>query len=226
MKYLIILFLFTVPCAYGQQVANPRLKAQLDSVMVLDQKYRELLMNINTYDSLQTDSLARSMQVPPGELFGHLWDLQSTLDSTNLVFIEQVFLQYGYPGKSLVGEGTNEAAWYVIQHSEKIDQYFGQIEKAGKQKELPYRLVAMMQDRQLMYQGQEQIYGTQGACRPLRDQTGTSCFIWPIDNPKKVNKRRKKAGFDLTVEQNAKRLNIDYKPLTMNEVRAQYDLDL
>ena len=36
------------------------------------------------------------------------------------------------PGKSLVGEPANETAYYVIQHSDKIEQYFPVVEKAGR----------------------------------------------------------------------------------------------
>jgi len=44
-------------------------------------------------------------------------------------------------------------------------------------------------------------------------------YIMPIKNPGGVNRRRRKAGFDTTVEENAKRLGIEYKPYTRKEIK-------
>lgn len=55
-------------------------------------------------------------------------------DSLNLIKVEEIIKQYGYPGKSLVGEPTNIAAWYVIQHSSKIGDYLLMIEQEAKKR--------------------------------------------------------------------------------------------
>jgi hypothetical protein len=124
----------------------------------------------------------------------------------------------------LVGTPTNEAAFYVIQHSQNIDKYLPVIKEAADKKELPFKLYAMMLDRSLMDNGKEQIYGTQGIGFQITNpQTGkkeSKMIIWPIKNSTTVNKKRKKAGFDQTVEDNAKRLGIDYKALTLQEVKS------
>lgn len=123
-------------------------------------------------------------------------------------------------GVSMVGKPANEVAWYVMQHSPKIKQYFPLIQRAGQAKELPFLLVAMMQDRLMTEQRKPQLYGTQAACYPLMDTAShqQECFFWPIANPKNVNRRRKKAGFTTTVEENAKRLNVAYQILTMEKL--------
>jgi hypothetical protein len=128
--------------------------------------------------------------------------------------VRAIIRRYGYPGKTLVGTPSNEAVFYVIQHSNSIPQYLPLIKRAADQGELPFRLYAMMLDRQLMNTGKAQIYGTQG-----RSYIGQAPFIWPIEDPAHVNERRKKAGFDLNVEQNAQRMNIPYQVLTLEEVR-------
>ena len=43
-------------------------------------------------------------------------------DSTNTQRISQIMSKHGYPGKSLVSTPINEAAFYVIQHSQLIKQ--------------------------------------------------------------------------------------------------------
>jgi len=158
MKNLILaLLILMTGTASAQQKFNPVLKKQLDSVLVLDQKYREILTYL--MDPNKKDSVLKTLPVKPEAATGYYWKLQNQADSTNLIFIEDVFAKYDYPGKTLVGEPTNEAAWYVIQHSPKINQYIPLMKTAAENKELPFRLYAMMLDRQLMDEGKQQIYG-------------------------------------------------------------------
>ena len=76
----------------------------------------------------------------------------------------------------------------------------------------------MMEDRLLMYQKKEQKYGTQGAYTTLK--TGKAeTIIWPIKDPLHVNKRRKKVGFETTIEEYAKKLNITYRVIKLSDVQ-------
>ncbi|MDX1333813.1 MAG: DUF6624 domain-containing protein, partial [Robiginitalea sp.] len=173
------------------------LKKALDSIQVLDQQYR-------------------SNNMTPEDM-GKQWQL----DQQNIVFIDSVLAQYGYPGKSLVGEPTNRAAWYVIQHSDRIDDFLPQIKIAAETGELPFRLYAMMLDRSLMDRGMPQRYGTQA----MTYFWGTSeevHLIWPVEDPENVNARRKEAGFGQTIEAYALDLldGEPYKIYTLEEVRG------
>lgn len=214
---IIILLLFTVDSALGQHRLNYTLKRQLDSVMVLDQEYRETLNFLS--DPLKRDSVAKSLSLTVQQANKRYWGLQNNIDSMNVVFIEAVFKKYSYPGKTLVGEPTNEAAWNIVQHSQKIDKYIAIIKKAAENKELPFMLYAKMLDRALLNKGEEQIYGTQAVCRNLKNGSGIDCFIWPIKDAGSVNERRKKAGFPTTVEQNAAHLDIIYRDIKITEVK-------
>src|SRR5688500_6785898 len=86
--------------------------------------------------------------------------IMNTIDKKNTERIEKIIDKYGYPGKSLVGEPENTAAFFAIQHSPKIKQYFPLIEKAARDKEIPFVNYALMLDRKLVQEGKEQIYGT------------------------------------------------------------------
>ncbi len=190
------------------------LKQRLDSIAVLDQKYRTLMQ---TKSLEERKKLGESMGLSEAEYSGDLWKMQVVIDSANLNYVEKIFNTVGYPGKSMVGEPTNTAAWYVLQHSTKIGEYIHLIKKAGKEGEIPMKLVAMMEDRYLMDEGKPQIYGTQG-----RMERDGEKFIWPIENPETVNQRRKEAGFEETVEEYAKILfgqDFEYKPLTIEQVK-------
>ncbi|WP_337042675.1 DUF6624 domain-containing protein [Emticicia sp. 17c] len=216
--WLLLITFFSVTFAHAQ--LNISLKRELDSMYVLDQKYRKLLSLIRTP---KADSLAEAYQVKKEALTDYLWKLQEEVDSSNLVRVEKIIAQYGYPGRSIVGTPTNSAVFYVIQHSKVIDTYLPLVKNAAETDEIQFVLYAMMLDRSLMYNQKEQIYGTQGSGFPvINPQTGKKEFkmiIWPIKDPETVNERRKNAGFADTVEENAKRMRIDYKVYTLEDVQ-------
>ena len=214
-KLVVILFLSITVAAYGQPKVNRLLKKQLDSIMVKDQLYRDTLSLL--MDPVKGDSIAKTLSLTKQQASGRFWTKQNRLDSLNLVFIEGLITKYGYPGKTLVDTPANETAWYVIQHSPKIEKYLPMIKKAAESGELPFRLYAMMLDRQLMQRKQEQVYGTQISCGLLKKDKN-ECFVWPVKDAATVNERRKKAGFTQTVEENALRLNVKYRVVKMDEV--------
>jgi hypothetical protein len=163
------------------------------------------------------------LKVDQGNLMNALWAQQSKIDASNRARTEAILKQYGYPGKKLVGEPTNEAVFYIIQHSDKIDTYLPQVKQAAEHGELPFRLYAMMLDRSLMHQYKPQIYGTQASCRTLQHGTKQQCFVWPIANYDDVNALRKKAGFKQTVEEYAQQLRAIYERTTVEAVKRKYN---
>jgi hypothetical protein len=209
--YALVLSLFAFS-AGAQTKPNLRLKHELDSLYEVDQRYREMLFSLRL--NRNPDSLAAALGVPKGDLNSAIMGRMIRSDATNLPRVQAILKQYGYPGKSLVGVPTNEAAWHVIQHAPAlIPQYLPMMKTAAETGELPFRLYATMLDRQLMFENKEQLYGTQA-----RNDNTNKLFIWPIQNPAQVNQRRKQAGFTSTVEENAVRLGTSYKVLTLEEV--------
>jgi hypothetical protein len=210
--------------AIGQKKINQSLKKQLDNILIEDQKIRDLLSS----EILQTkaDSIAQYYGVEKRNLVPHLIKLIPIADSINLCNVEKIIEQYGYPGLSMVGEETNEAAFYVIQHSTKIATYLPIIKKAAEEKEIAYTLYAMMFDRALMYNNQEQIYGTQiKGYTILNTKTKKEEYkkiVWPIKNASDVNALRKKVGFIKTVEEYAQSMGVTYKPITLKEASINY----
>lgn len=194
------------------------LKQRLDSIAVLDQKYR-ILMQAKSLE--ERKKLGEKMGLSEAEYSGGLANIQSVLDSVNMVFVEKYFIEKGYPGKSVVGEESSLVAWNVLQHNpDKIPLYLPLIKKAAAAGEIPKTSAAMMEDRYLMMEGKPQIYGTQGMSY---DDTRGS-FIWPIENPETVNERRKEAGFDETIEVYSKILfgeDFVYVPRTMEQINQQ-----
>ncbi|MCX6217726.1 MAG: hypothetical protein NT073_25025 [Spirosoma sp.] len=225
MRYIPFFMLFAIGLPfYGYSQQNMRLKSELDSMYVLDQRNREWLTKLGNNQPL-TDSLSKIYKVDRANLAGRLWAEQTKIDTSNIARAEAILKEGGYPGKSLVGTPSNEAIFYIIQHSGKIDTYLPVIKKAADEGELPFYQYAMMLDRSLMYSRKPQLYGTQVSCQPLKSTKQSRCFVWPIANAKEVNKRRKQAGFELTVEENANRLNAAYEPgSTVDAIRKMYAL--
>lgn len=198
--------------AAAQTTPNPRLKHELDSLYAVDQRYRAMLFDPRL--TRRPDSLAAVLGVAPEALNRAIMAQMVRTDATNLARVQAILAQYGYPGTSLVGAPTNEAAWYVIQHApDLIPRYLPMMKAAAEAGELPFSRYATMLDRQLMFEGKEQLYGTQA-----RSGTHNTYFIWPIQQPAQVNQRRQQAGFTTTVEENAARLHVTYKVLTLADV--------
>mgnify|MGYP005846464251 CR=1 FL=1 len=219
MKIILSIFIaFTlINNAYSQNL-DTELQKELLEIREKDQKYRG---NLNKYlqNPVLIDSLSKSLGVSKQNLGQALWAEQMKLDSLNLQRVTEIIRKRGYPGRSLVGNEAGSAAFLVLQHApaDTLKKYYPNVQNAAGQNELPKRHAAMMQDRLLMYEGNEQIYGTQVRRFQMDDGSRLS-VVWPVKDPGKVNELRREAGFDLTVEENAKRLGVDYKHYTIEEL--------
>ncbi|WP_034891671.1 DUF6624 domain-containing protein [Gillisia sp. Hel_I_29] len=220
MKHIISIFLLLIITNISAQEINYELKVKLDSIEEKDQKLRKLFYPISTQEK---KDILNKLGFTWEQFVEKEWKLVSEQDSLNIKEVSKIIDQFGYPGKSLVGKSTNTAAWSVIQHSNQIEKYFPLIEKAGVENEIPMTLVAMMEDRMLMYKGLEQKYGTQASGHEVVDpktkETKWESFIWPIESPSEVNNLRENVGFKESIEESAKSMNIDYKVLTLEDIK-------
>jgi hypothetical protein len=197
MKHFLSIILLSLSILPAVAQTNLRLKHALDSLYEVDQRYRAMLFDPRI--NRNPDSLATALGVSKADLNEAIKMRMLRADATNMVRVQALVAQYGYPGRSVVGIPTNEAVWNVIQHNPKmIPQYLPLLKSAAEKQELPFYRYAMMLDPSLMSQGKEQLYGTQ-----VMGYTGQTPFVWPIQNPGQVNQRRKQAGFTTTVEKNA-----------------------
>ncbi|WP_224488759.1 DUF6624 domain-containing protein [Robertkochia flava] len=221
--YALALICFFSVSATSQTV-NLELKAELDSIMTLDQGTRQLTDQNITKE--KKSEILQKIGYTEKEFDANPWGIITKHDSLNQKRIYEILDQYGYPGKSLVGTPTHLSAWLVIQHSGAIEKYFPLIKEAGEQEELPMQYVGLMEDRLLMQQGREQVYGTQAWGSALKNAPkgkGDQVFIiWPIKDPETVNQRREQAGFTNTVEEYARQMEIDYKVYTLEEVKNMF----
>lgn len=169
------------------------LKLTLEKIYDTDQGIREKLGSAN------------------GDELGKLIGQMLQIDSVNQAQVKLILKQYNWLPQSKVGEKAADAIFYVVQHADVslIRTYLPVLKQLALNKEAKTTHAALMEDRLLMYEGKKQIYGTQATSRLRADGKAA---IWPIQNPNQVNQLRKEAGFDLTVEENAKRLGAFYNP--------------
>ncbi|UEG52926.1 hypothetical protein LLH06_18430 [Mucilaginibacter daejeonensis] len=206
----------------AQHGPNLFLKRKLDSILMLDQRYREAQVALSK--GANKDSIARMFGRSSDGLFMFLVNDMQRVDSLNMLEVEGIIKKYGYPGASLVGTPTNEVAWNVIQHSPHIKDHIELIRKAAAKKEIPFTLYAKMQDRLLMDEGKEQVYGTQiyGMMVPNKS-TGKKdyvMFVWPVKDPANIDRIRLKAGFDQPIAAYARTFGVTYKRYTLAEVES------
>jgi hypothetical protein len=176
---------------------NVALKEELAIIYTIDQEPR-----------LTLDSVVHVYGQASKQWQQH-WQKTHRTDSLNLVRIEQIIQQYGYPGQSLVGSKQASTAWLVIQHSPLAiqEKYLPVLQKAANAGEIDKSNLALLIDRIRMYKGKKQLYGSQIVSSP----TGKRAFH-PIEDESNVNKRRAKVGLG-PIEEYAKEFGIKYKPL-------------
>lgn len=216
-----------VSCAVSES-SKMKLKDELTSILASDQELREAVENQKISTDKKQQILAKYNLKPEDFLSIKVWETVKKLDSVNLIEIERIIKKHGYPGKSLVGEPLNEAAFYVIQHADTkaMEKYFPILERAGEKGEISNRKVAMMQDRILMDHEKEQIYGTQIGGRLFIDSETKKeewkYFLWPVKDYNKINALRQKMGFTNTVEEYVKQFGIDTQhQYTIEEIKLK-----
>ena len=137
-------------------------------------------------------------------------------DKENLIRIEAIIKEYGWPTYSMVGKSAAIGAFLIIQHSDTTVQnkYLNQILDAAKKGEASSESVALLTDRLRSTRNHTQIYGTQ--VFQIKDEvTGklSKYTYFPIEDEVNVDVRRKEMGLG-PLKDYFKIFGIDYVPGT------------
>lgn len=180
--------LLLVSCGGEQESskqASPRhpavtVRSELLSMMYAEQEAREVL------DSVVAES---GWYSPAGEAVVAESD---RIDSVNQARLEEIVAEYGWPGKSLVGEEAALGAFLILQQADLDLQqkYLPLLQAAVDSGETERIHLAMLQDRILMRQDREQYYGTQLWNDPFTGELG----LYPIRDSANVDARRDSVG--------------------------------
>jgi hypothetical protein len=115
----------------------------------------------------------------------------SQLDSVNLIKVTDIINRYGWLGEDVIGSSGSSTLWVVIQHTtlENQEKYVPLMREAVKTGKARPAQLALLEDRILVRNGKEQIYGTQANT----DSLGIYKML-PIKDERNVNKRRFSVG--------------------------------
>ncbi len=196
----ILLWGFTLSKASAQ--SNKQLAAGLDTIYREDQSGRlriDSLQRIYGWQSKQVQALLKPMMVQ---------------DSINLVRVKKIIDTYGWLGPDEVGRQGAQTIFLVIQHADSLTQvtYFPLMQDAVKKGKARPQELALLEDRILVNQGKEQVYGSQ-----VRTNSSGKAAFFPIRDEANVNKRRAVVGLP-PLEEYAKFFGIDYVlPVQINK---------
>jgi hypothetical protein len=153
----------------------------------------------------QSDQEGRTLN----SIDGQLWNKTSReKDSVNMVKVADIINRYGWPGEEKIGWAGNSVIWAVIQHSPLENQvkYLPIMKEAVKNGKARPAQLALLEDRILVRQGEEQIYGSQ----VQTDSLGVY-RLCPIKDERNVNKRRFSVGLG-PLQWYAKQIGLSYTP--------------
>lgn len=164
----------------ANQPSMPELRKMLQAIRADDQRYR-----------LMIDSVEGKYGSKSAEMQRLIKNMIET-DSLNLLKVKAVLDQYGWPGPSEVGGDGNSALFLVIQHADlpAQEKYLPLMREAVKNGRARGADLALLEDRVNMRNGRKQIYGSQ----IKRDADSGAYYIYPIEEPENVDKRRAEAG--------------------------------
>lgn len=174
---------------------NRPVMAMLDSIYTKDQGDRLKLDSIQ----LKFGNTSKEASV--------LWSKVMKQDSANVLAVKGIINKYGWLGPDEVGEQGATTIFLVIQHADPLTQvtYLPLMRDAVKKGMARASNLALLEDRVLIRQGKDQIYGSQ----INTDSTGGNSF-YPIMDEENVNKRRIKMGLG-PLEEYARMFGIEYQ---------------
>jgi hypothetical protein len=178
----------TIDSVISEIHSDTLLKNEIEKLGMEDQTLRHLLPDVEK--KFGRDS----------EEYSYFWSLMDRQDSICIVSLVKILDEHGWVGKSRIGSEANQAIWLIIQHAslEIQEQFLPLLRESVKIKESEGWHLAFLQDRILMRNHKKQIYGTQSKW----DHELKKNVIYPIEDVKNVNKKRKKLGLG-TVEEHA-----------------------
>ncbi|NOT51193.1 MAG: hypothetical protein HOP10_07940 [Chitinophagaceae bacterium] len=199
---LLITLVFSINIISAQSTFNKPLADLLDTIYNEDQGGRHQLNELQKQYGWQSEQVQSLMKKIMRQ------------DSVNLVRVKKIIDTYGWPGPEEVGRQGTQTVFLVIQHSDSLTQvtYFPVMQDAVTKGKAEAAELALLEDRILMKQGKEQIYGSQ-----LQIGKNGKYEFYPIQDEPNVNKRRASVGLE-PIEDYAKRFDLIY---TLSQQKEQ-----
>lgn len=160
--------------------------AVLDTIWQKEQipiRLRDSLMNIYGADSKEAD----------------VYQLEYRKNhALNIKKVKKILDKYDWPESTLIGEHGNRTICNVLQHADQKtrEHYIPKMKQAVLDNKLEPRYLVRAQDRIATDKGELQIYGGQ-----MKYYPETKSFnVWPVLDPKNIDKRRAEIGLEPIAE--------------------------
>ena len=141
------------------------------------------------------DHSVRNKLAADGSLYDGYHPAMELVHQSNATRLLAIIEQYGWPGRSLVGEDGSEAGWLIVQHSignpDLQRLALKLLKEAAIKGEAPLWQAAMLEDRIRMLEGRLQLYGTQFDW----DEEGKMSPYPAIEDAEHADERRRAIGF-------------------------------
>lgn len=154
----------------------------------------------NIIDLKNADLALRDKLIQSGQLSEGYNEEMKELHDRNAKILNEIIDTIGYPTTDKVGKEASESAWLVIQHSIGQPEFMKKcsklLEKAVSENKADPQSLAYLIDRIAVFEGKEQLYGTQFDWDEYGILSPNHC-----DDLTKVNERRKSIGLNTLEEQ-------------------------
>lgn len=166
----------------SEEVKNPDLQLELIKMCVDDQAARGNLMKdlIEKYD-LNKDEITNEDGV--------------AVDFKNRNRLNEIFQEYGFPTKEMVGKDAMTGIFMMIQHADRDKEWqknqLIHIEKAVQRGDMNGQSYAYLYDRIKINSGEKQLYGTQFS---TVDPTNKTVILAETENMDSLDYRRMEVG--------------------------------
>ena len=191
MKYILILgLLLAISCSNKNKSEriSKTLENQENLIAILETIWKTEQRPITLRDSLMKIHGADS------ELVKEQQAIYQKNHMVNERKVKHLLDTYGWPTKENAGERGNWTICNVLQHSDNTVRlhYLPMMREAVKEEKLEPRFLVRAEDRIATEKGELQIYGGQ-----MKYYPETKSFnLWPVFDPKNIDKRRTEIGLD------------------------------
>ncbi len=132
------------------------------------------------------------------------------VDTRNETRLKAILAEHGWPTATLVGPKAARAAWLMVQHASApfLKTCLPFMKRAAERGEISRGSLALSIDRDLMYDGKKQIYGSQ-----FRTNEKGELEVYPIEDEAHVDERRAAMGLGPLAQYRANLIRM-YAPQT------------
>lgn len=168
------------------------------------------------------DLRVREELATDGSLFDGYNPTMRAVHERNADRLEAIIADHGWPAPDRVGHAASEAAWLVAQHAISRPALMRKVlELLRPVTTIPAWQLAMLEDRIRVFEGREQLFGTQFDW----DENG-EIGPHPIEDPDRLDARRSEVGLPpmaQTIAAHRARARTEAKPTDLAERRAGAD---